>query len=345
MSLVEGEENTLADELLYPAYKIEALTRFMANEGVNPESTLANTGLSNSTLSLPETRISMRQLATVYTNISHLSNDPAIALHAGQQIHVSNYGLFGYAILTSTSLRRALEFATNKYHRLATPTVTMSLNEYGDVASLSFLDTLGMEEINRFNLEFQLSLLSSIHHDMLGPDFCWDSAHCSYSEPKHSHEYETILGCPVHFKQSKTELIFRKDILDQPLLKSNPITETMIKEMCGQLLIEQMSHTDLTRRIYDLLSRDPANMPSSENVAQSLAMSSRTMRRKLESQGTTLHNIVDQVRKNLSINFLRGTKMNIDDIAEQVGFSSAANFRTAFKRWTNKTPAMYRLGR
>ena len=317
----------------------------MTNEGINSESTLANTGLSNNALLLPDTRISMRQLATVYANISHLSNNPAIALHAGQQIHVSNYGLFGYAILTSTSLRRALEFATNKHHRLATPTVTMSLNEDGDVASLSFLDTLGMEEINKFNLEFQLSLLNSIHHDMLGPDFCWISAHCSYSKPKHSHEYETILGCPVHFEQSKTELIFRKDILDQPLLKSNPITETMIKGMCDQLLIEQVSHKDLTRRIYELLSRDPANIPSSVNIAQALAMSPRTMRRKLKSQGTTLHNIVDQVRKNLSINFLHGTRMNVDDIAEQLGFSSAANFRTAFKHWTNKTPTMYRLGR
>lgn len=342
MILIENKENTPTDELLYPAYKIEALTRFMVDKGVSPESILANTGLSISALSLPDTRISMRQLGIVYTNVSHLSSDPGIALRAGQQIHVSNYGLFGYVILTSTSLRRALEFATSKHHQLATPTVMMSLNEYDDMASLSFRDTLGMEEINRFNLEFQLSLLSSIHHDMLGPDFYWDSVHCSYSEPKHSSEYVAILGCPVYFGQSKTEVIFRRDFLDKPLLKSNIITETMAKEMCEKMLTEQVNHTDLIQSIYDILNRDPINMPSGENIAQSLAMSPRTMRRKLESQGTTLRNIVDQVRKNLSINFLRSTRMNIDDIAEQVGFSSAANFRTAFKRWTNKTPAMYR---
>lgn len=345
MILVKGDKNTLADEQLYPVYKIEALTRFMASVGVNPVSILDNTGLSISALSRPETRISMRQLATVYSNVNHLSNDPAIALHAGQQIHVSNYGLFGYAILTSTSLRKALEFAINKHHQLATPTVAISLNEYDDVASLSFLDTLGMKEINRFNLEFQLSLISSIHRDMLGPDFCWDAVHCSYPEPDHSHEYETILGCPVHFEQSKTELIFRRNILDQPLLKSNPISEIITKEICDQMLIEQVNYTDLIRRIYDLLNRDPTNIPSSENLARSLAMSPRTMRRKLELQGTTLRNIVDQVRKNVAINFLRSTRMNVDEIAEQVGFSSAANFRTAFKRWTNKTPAMYRSGR
>jgi AraC-like DNA-binding protein len=238
-----------------------------------------------------------------------------------------------------------LESATNKHHQLATPTVTMSLNEYDDFASLSFRDTLGIEEISRFNLEFQLSLLSSIHHDMLGLDFYWDSVHCSYSEPKHSHDYVTILGCPVYFEQSKTEVIFRTDFLDKPLLKSNLITETMAKEMCDQMLIEQVNHTDLIQSIYDILNRDPLNMPSSENIAQSLAISPRTMRRKLESQGTTLRHIVDQVRKNLSIHFLRGTRMNIDEIAEQVGFSSAANFRTAFKRWINKTPSMYRPGR
>jgi len=333
--------NLLSADRTYHAYKIEALARFMAEEGVAPEQTLAETGLSFDTLSLPDTRTSLQQLATVFHNMMEHGNDPTIALRAGQHMRVSNYGLYGYALLSSASLRKTLDFAV-RCHKLATPTTTMLLEEHGDVASFSMTDALGVDELHRFNLEFQLSLVFSLTKDILGSQFRYDSVRLSYNAPEHCVHYEEILQCRALFDQPRSEFQFPRELLDRPLLRSNVITEAMVNELCDNMMKEQAQQTDLTRKIYDLLLRDPGNMPSSEHVASTLAITARTLRRKLESQGTCYQAIVDEVRKELSIKFLRQTELSVDDIATQVGFSDAANFRNAFKRWTNKTPGMYR---
>ena len=86
----------------------------------------------------------------------------------------------------------------------------------------------------------------------------------------------------------------------------------------------------------------PGRLPALNEVADMLHMHERTLRRKLESEGTSFNGIVDDVRASLALEYLRTTKMTTDDIAALIGFSDAANFRRAFKRWTGKAPSDFR---
>ena len=71
-------------------------------------------------------------------------------------------------------------------------------------------------------------------------------------------------------------------------------------------------------------------------------MSSRTLRRKLRDKETTYKKIVDEVRMDLARRYLSETGLSIDQIANQVGFTEAANFRRAFKKWTGSNPTGFR---
>lgn len=73
-------------------------------------------------------------------------------------------------------------------------------------------------------------------------------------------------------------------------------------------------------------------------------MEPRTLRRRLEAQGTSYREILAGVRQGLAIEYLRKTRMTTEDIASRLGYSDAANFRHAFLRWTGKTPHEYRRG-
>ena len=88
--------------------------------------------------------------------------------------------------------------------------------------------------------------------------------------------------------------------------------------------------------------RKPGEFPGMEEAAQALKMTSRTLRRRLESEGTSFVAIVDDVRCSLATEYLKTTKMSTDDIAMLLGFSDAANFRRALKRWTGKGPGELR---
>lgn len=52
--------------------------------------------------------------------------------------------------------------------------------------------------------------------------------------------------------------------------------------------------------------------------------------------------IVDELRMEMAIRYLRETRLSVEDIAELLGFSDAANFRHAFRRWTKVQPSAYR---
>ncbi len=77
-------------------------------------------------------------------------------------------------------------------------------------------------------------------------------------------------------------------------------------------------------------------------AADRLHMTSRTLRRKLLAEGTCYAKLPASVRKELAIRYLRTTRMKTEAIAQSLGFSDVANFRQAFRKWTNKNPSEFR---
>ena len=81
---------------------------------------------------------------------------------------------------------------------------------------------------------------------------------------------------------------------------------------------------------------------SLEDVASELGVSVRTLRRRLTDKGTSYRRIVDDLRREVAIKYLRDTDMTVEDVAFALGFNDAANFRRAFRRWTSATPQQFR---
>ena len=71
-------------------------------------------------------------------------------------------------------------------------------------------------------------------------------------------------------------------------------------------------------------------------------MSPRTLRRKLEDEKTSFRVLLDELRMHVAIKYLRDTDLTIEAVAAALGFSDAANFRHAFRRWTKGSPQDFR---
>jgi hypothetical protein len=93
-------ENALPafDQRLYSPQKIAAVVAELAEQGVTASEALDGTGLGAADLQLAETRISYRQFDCVFRNAIRLSREPDIALRAGQRMHVTAHGIYGYAL-------------------------------------------------------------------------------------------------------------------------------------------------------------------------------------------------------------------------------------------------------
>ena len=320
--------------------KVDALVRFMQEEGVSANEILAGTDINRADLSAPDSHVSMLQLVQVMANMRSNSNDPTLALRAGQQFRVSNYGIYGFAMLSSLTLEDALRFAI-KYHRLATPTVDMDLQVMGSGSQFSFVNKLAPEELKEFNLEMQLSLVHSLLKDMTASDFHSTEAMVAYDKPKHGDEYQRVLNCPVRFNAQATALCFDTSLLKQPLPQGNLVTSRMMVELCDKALQDIHSASSFVGKVQRLMMSHKISIQNAEWLATELNMTSRTLRRKLETLGTNYRELAISVRSILAIEYL-SSAMTTEEIAERIGYSDAAAFRHAFKRWTGQPPNSYR---
>ncbi|MAG31924.1 MAG: hypothetical protein CL908_13635 [Deltaproteobacteria bacterium] len=79
-----------------------------------------------------------------------------------------------------------------------------------------------------------------------------------------------------------------------------------------------------------------------ESVAREMAMSPRTLRRRLREEGTTFREVVGDLRKGLALDYLESSDLSLEEIAALLGYEDAANFNRAFRRWLGEAPGRYR---
>lgn len=334
----------LPDERIYAPYKISALVDVLGEQGIPPYESLRGSGVEADDLGNPFALTSMRQYMTVCTNALALSKDPATPFELGTRLRVSAYGMYGYALLSCLSIRDYFRLAI-KYRRLATPPMAIEWNECDDLVIWSFPDVFVLDpsqELRRFLIEQQFSLHVTHLQDVAGKNYPPLRASFTYPAPESAHIYTEYLNCPCLFEQPRCELVYESTILDQKPLMANALTSALMQETCDSLISQAKTAAGISGSVYRILMERPGEFPGMEAVASMLNMTSRTLRRRLEDEGTSFQIIADDVRSSLAREYLRATKLSILDIAMLLGFSDAAGFRKAFKRWMGKGPDQFR---
>ena len=105
-------------------------------------------------------------------------------------------------------------------------------------------------------------------------------------------------------------------------------------KLCDTLIGELELHAGVAGKVRAILLANVMRPTSLEAVAARLHMTARTLRRKLDEEGTSFRKMVDELRMQVAIKYLRDTELTVDDIADALGFSEATVFRRAFRRWT-----------
>lgn len=334
-------------EKIYAPLKILSVVRALAECGVAGDAALADTGLSLDQIRDPDVLTSVQQLLTVGRNAVRLCPDPLLGLFAGQRMHVSSYGLYGYAMLCANTMRQGFEMAL-RYQDLGTPVMPMNLLEEGSVAIWQLprhedVAVLGLSaaEYACF-LDMQFAITLTLVKDVMGPWCVPTEVLYALPQPPHAEEMARMLECPVRFGQDVNQLHYPRAWLERAPHMANPITAAQMSETCERLMTQISWQAGLTRRVYEELTRTPGRFASIEAVAASLCMTSRTLRRRLSAEGTSFSDLLARVRHALALDYLRSTQLSVEDIAAALGFSDASSFRHAFKRWSGKSPLEWR---
>ncbi len=329
-----------AEERIYPVYKLIPLTMHLVAAGIAAEQTLAGSDITPADLNDPYFFISRRQVTIVFDNFLRLTPGQISPLELGASFHLTDYGFYGYALLSSATVRDAVNFGL-AYRELATPIVDLELVEASGEAIWIIRALPGFalhEAIERFVQEYQSGILLSLHKSISGNAFRLRSARFGFSVPAGAAHYHSVLNCPIEFDAPHTELRFDQAWLEQRPLGAHAITFQLVQDTCQEMLDRIGGGRGVVGRIYQHLLGRSGQFANLEEMATQLGLHPRTLKRKIKSEGSAYQKIVDEVRFKLASTYLTRTEMTHESISERLGFSDASSFRRAFKRWAGISP-------
>ena len=151
--------------------------------------------------------------------------------------------------------------------------------------------------------------------------------------------YYAVFGPSVEFKADRSVMTFDEQTLLTPISSSNPFAQDIFQRECDRIIASDNHLGLVSERVKQILIGANLDFPSTAVVANKLHMSESTLQRRLAKEGCKFQQLLDQVRYRLAMEYLQGTHLPVTEVALLLGYSSAANFRRSFKRWSGVTPA------
>jgi AraC-like DNA-binding protein len=309
------------------------------NEGLPSETLLAGSGINAADLSRADTRITTNQEMQVCANAVALKRD--IGLELGRNMHVSSYGILGYALLTCATLGDALRLAL-RYPALLGTLFELNLEADDETVWFSASDYRESPALAAFNAEFCMVSLKVICNDLLGHVLPLRAARFEHPAPDYHGRYTAHFDCPVRFDSVDNAFAFDRHWLEQPLPLADPITHQAMAERCRRQNTEFTGRQAWLERIRQLLNAQLNAAPGLEGLAEKMNCSARTLRRHLKNVGCSYQELLDELRFERAKQMLCEDQLPIYRIAELLGFSETASFRHAFVRWSGVAPSQFR---
>lgn len=320
----------------------QLLTQLGLDHGLSVEQCLRHTGLSPLQLAELHSEIEgAQELQLICNLIEALPGRDDLGLQAGLRYQLTTYGIWGYALLSSQSFRQAADLGL-RYLDLTFAFNRISLHEDADQAHLQLDGSHLPDQVRDFLLLRDSVAVMVIQRELTGKRMPLDRVQLSMPAPADTARFIEQFGLLPEFACVENRISFSRHLLDLPLPRANPHSAQLCEQQCQALLAKRRVRSGLAGQIRDRLLSTPGRLADMEVIASELNISSRTLRRRLEEQGSSFRQLQEEVRQALAEELLAIASLSQEDIAERLGYSEVSNFLHAFKRWKGLTPGQYR---
>lgn len=313
-------------------------------QGYDPLISIERMEFETQLLRDPNQRMHIHQADALFNDIAQAIDQPEIGISAGVRLEGRSYTLLQPLFMCSSSLREALTLI-RKYFILISD----------ETPPLIELDQQGLVRVSFEGYQQSYSTQHCIRQELITSAFCqWSRLLCGREfsisrvdlcrpQPVQSDIYQYWLGAPVHFGCQKAAVYFPAFWLDKQLHQTNPHIMEMIKKEVKTLADRIQNRGSLTERIKQALDQKRiAFSATQQEVAELFHISSRTLNRHLQQEGTSLKTILTQSRIETAKQLLTENKLSIEQIAMKIGFSGRRTLDRIFIKHLGMSPAQYR---
>ena len=315
----------------------------LRSAGVPAEPLLRRVGLTPEVIADPEERLSVRSQIALLDEVARAVKDNCLGFTLARDFDLREIGLLYYVMASSQTLRDALKRVA-RYRQTTNEALVVRYREGNRlIISLSYSGV--PRHSDRHQIEFCMFAVLRICRVLTGqnlvPLHFWISHHRSGTT---NSEMARFVGTAVEFGATADEFALNANAHELPLIHADPYLNDLLLKYCEAALTDRRGNvSQLRTRVENAISSLlPHGRVVVDDVARSLGMSDRTLARKLLDEGLSFTEVLQQLRRDLAIQYLDDPKLHVSKIAWLLGFNEVSAFTHAFKRWTGKTPSQMR---
>lgn len=263
------------------------------------------------------------------------------ALLGASRYAPSDYGLVGFVAMNCETLGEALAQAI-RFLALWTddPQIRLDDGTLSLVDRGTFADRPGL----RLAIEATLAELVQAARTATGQPIAPLAVHLTHPAPPDTAPFEEFFGTRVSFGQPANAVRFSGEQLALKLPRAEPALGEFLRGLAHDALAKRPtrdpSPLDRARRL--IAEELQSGVPELPAIARRLAVSERTLRRRLAEEQTSFRALLDETRGELARGYVTDPRIPLTEVAFLLGFSDPSAFHRAFRRWTGATPAEFR---
>lgn len=322
---------------------LRLMCELMRTQDRDPAPLLRQAGIAPALLDDPSARVSgSAELSFLRGFRAGMQEVSGLAVALGSRYRLATLGPLGLAMLSAPTVAASLQLAV-RYQSLSFSWLGFAIEPAGD-AVLVRLDAGAVPlDLRDFLVCRDLAAAATMLRDLCGDEGRYAAARLSLSDPRQAEGLQAHLRCPLELGGEGSSVLLDHATLVRPNAQHAMTTHALALAACdAQLHSGAQARGAASAQVEALLQRHPGRLLGHDEAAGLLGTSERSLRRRLEREGTSFRLVRERVLRARAEQLLRATPLSVADIAEQLGFSDASSFSQAFRRWTGRPPSALR---
>lgn len=322
---------------------VRGIAEKLRASGLDVQTLFDEAGLDMAALNHPDTRYATEKISVLWELAAARAGNPGIGLALPHLMQPAGFDVLAYAMMTQPSLHAALELMV-RYLRVVSDAAGISLRTEPQGGWVAVDLFGGNRPVPRQRIEFVLVTLLTFFRWVTGQDIRPLAVEFTPSEPAVLVPFREAFQCPLRFGAAQNRMLLSHADLGLPLPTANPVLAELHHRYAGERL-GRLDSANISSRTREVIIRLlPKGDPLRADIAAALCIGERTLQRRLQEEGTSYHELVDDTRRELAHHYLGQPHLMLSQAAYLLGFSDQSTFCRACKRWFDMSPGQYRSG-
>lgn len=316
----------------------KALLELCSRSGVRADNLLAAAKISPALFEKYNVRIPADRKRVIWVEAQKCVGDDHIGLRAAEIVPLGGYGVLDHLLFATSTPGEVLDL-TSRFYRLINSSAELRLQSHKSfvLAELYNSNSTSQDRLG-LSAEYSFAMLLLRIRLAYGEEFRPELVCFTHPAPSDDSLHRKLFRSPLRFGQAVNRLVVSKDSLAWRLPQSDPELAETLEHYARRLLRGLPAEGDIAEYVREVLRpRLSAGSVTLEEVAKALAMSGRSLQRKLNGQGTSYRELLDRLRYELASHYA-AQRLEAAETARLLGFAETSSFYRALKRWRRMNP-------